>query len=147
MAAVREKDTLDFVRRRLLKRGAYVPPAILGVVTAPAVAEAAILGGGAGGGGVAAAGRTKKCCGTVIVISAGGNACCPCVPTCPNGTPNPKYNPIKCGQKRCELNCAYCAGVCWPSLKKCQKEPGEKTPGGTCPCVCQQTAPGCWQCL
>ena len=127
-----ERGLPDFVRRRLLKAGAYVPPAILGVVAAPAVAEAAVPG------------QTKKCCGTVIVISAGGNACCPCVPTCPGGTPNPKYNPIKCGQKRCELNCAYCKNVCWPTLKKCQKEPGEAA--GGCACNCVQIAPGCWVC-
>ncbi len=131
--ARRAQGMPDSVRRRLLRLGGYVPPAILGVVAAPAVAEAAL-----------AMKKTKKCCGTVIVISAGGNACCPCVVTCPNGMPNPKYNPIKCAQKRCELDCRYCSNVCWPSLKKCRKEPGEKI--GGCPCTCVRLGPGCWVC-
>ena len=121
----------DSVRRRLLRLGGYVPPAILGVMMAPGLTEAAKPG------------QTKKCCGTVIVISAGGNACCPCVPTCPNGMPNPKYNPNKCFRERCEMgNCAACAQACWRRKKKCKKESQK----GGCACTCVKVGP-CWKCI
>ncbi|RME83200.1 MAG: hypothetical protein D6771_06095 [Zetaproteobacteria bacterium] len=121
---------VDFVRRRLLKGAAYVPPAMLGVMIAGAkVAEAAQV----------LPGQTKVCKGGgTITVSAGGNACCPCVPG------NPKYNPNKCELARCKLgNCAACKRAIFKNLKQCQK----KTARAGCACTCTQIAPGIVKCI
>ena len=109
-------------RRRLLKMAAYVPPAMLGVMTNIGISEA-------GGGG------TKKCGGGgAIVISAGGNACCPCVPT------DPKYNPNKCNKKRCKLGyCPACKLIVFKSMKKCKSKVAAA--GGCCTCTKIKTGP------
>lgn len=87
----------DKARRRLLKVGVYVPPAILGVMIATR-AEAATVRCGRSG---------------FITISAGGNACCPCVKR-----PNSK----KCKKAQCFLgNCAKCSPI-WAKKSDCLQQ-------------------------
>ena len=120
-----DNNTNQEARRRLLKMAAYIPPAMLGVMTTMGVSEA----GGVGLGG------TKNCGGGgTIVISAGGNACCPCVPT------SPKYNPNKCNKKRCKLGyCPACKLIVFKSMKKCKKKVAAA--GGCCTCTKIKTGP------
>ncbi len=119
-----DNNTNQEARRRLLKMAAYIPPAMLGVMTTMGVSHAE---GGLGG--------TKKCGGGgTIVISAGGNACCPCVPT------SPKYNPNKCNKKRCKLGyCPACKLIVFKSMKKCKKKVAHA--GGCCTCTKIKTGP------
>jgi len=109
-------------RRALLKMGAYVPPAMLGVMlSASKMAEAATIG------------STQNCGGgTTIVISAHGTACCPCVPT------SSKYNVNTCNMAKCQLgNCTACSQVAFTNASQCNKIVG---PSG-CTCVCTPINP------
>ncbi len=83
----------QLTRRKLLKMGAYVPPAILGVMIGGNKITEAGTGIGVGG--------AKKCKGGgTIVVSANGNACCPCLA-------NPAGK--SCAKAKCELgNTAFC---------------------------------------
>jgi len=121
-----DNNTNQEARRRLLKMAAYIPPAMLGVMTSIGVSEA---------GGNIPLGGTKTCKGGgTIVVSAGGNACCPCVPT------DPKYNPNKCNKKRCKLGyCPACKLIVFKSVKKCNKKVA--TAGGCCTCTKIKTGP------
>lgn len=90
-------DVEDRARRRLLKLGVYVPPAILGVMI-PTHANAA----------------TVKCGNLgLITISASGNACCPCVR---------RPTDQACKDARCFLgNCAECRPR-WRRKNDCDKQ-------------------------
>ena len=121
-----DNNTNQEVRRRLLKMAAYIPPAMLGVMTNVGVSKA---------GGNVPLGGAKTCGGGgTIVVSAGGNACCPCVPTDPN------YNPNKCNQERCKLGyCPACKLIIFKKLKDCNKKAA--VAGGCCTCTKIKTGP------
>jgi len=88
-----KKIGINESRRIFLKKGKYIPPVILGVVTLGNHPLAAVPLNNNNNKKL----RKEKCQSGIIVISAGGNACCPCVPN------DPKYNPKKCNQERQEL--------------------------------------------
>ena len=98
----------DQVRRKLLKAGAYVPPAILGIMLTSSDADAV----------------TINCGGALITVSATGNACCPCVTN---------INSQKCRNEQCWLgNCVKCKKQGWGRKANCLKQ------AAACGCVCKK---------
>jgi len=113
-------NTNNEARRRLLKMAAYIPPAMLGVMSSVSISNA---------GPPVIPGQPKVCKGGgTIIVSAAGNACCPCVPT------DPKYDPLKCTRKQCKLgNCPACQVTIFKKLKDCNKKAAVQ--GGCCVCT------------
>lgn len=112
-----EQDKLNntqLARRRLLKAGVYMPPAILGVmIAAPQKAQAATVVCGAP-------------VNATITISAWSTACCPCAQ---------RLTSNSCLDAQCALgNCASCGATtngAYATLAACQASFG----AGCCTCT------------
>lgn len=106
-------STEQQARRRLLKMGMYVPPAILGVMTIrPEAAEAA----------------TITCGGVVYTVSACGVSCCPCATS---------FNSNSCKESNCDAGCcARCPktynSTVFATLAECEAAVAFNTCGCTC---------------
>ncbi len=118
-------DNTQLARRRLLKAGVYMPPAILGVMLAsPKNAEAVTVDCGGG---------------VLITISAWSTACCPCASS---------INSAACKSAQCLLgNCAKCA----PNTKYATKQECVQYQDSPCAagCKCVNIVKGknnYWQC-